>query len=124
MTADHIDRAAEVIAPALRTIWESDASWNPEARDIARALDAADMLVAPEHDAAVAARAWNEGHTAGVRNASVEFDGPLQDNPYSPCAYCGGSGTVMVHERYGNGGGSNSAIACRWCEAGESGADT
>lgn len=36
----------------------------------------------PKHDAAVAARAWDEGHTAGVRNASAEFDGPVQDNPY------------------------------------------
>lgn len=37
---------------------------------------------AAEHDAEVAARAWDEGHTAGVRNASAEFDGPVQDNPY------------------------------------------
>ena len=34
-------------------------------------------------DAEVAVKAWDEGHTAGVRNASAEFDGPVQDNPYN-----------------------------------------
>ncbi len=49
---------------------------------IARALDASGLLASPGHDAEVAARAWDEGHTAGVRNSSAEFDGPVQDNPY------------------------------------------
>ena len=47
---DHLDRAAEVIAAALRSIWEADVSWNPEARDIARALEEAGLLVTPEHE--------------------------------------------------------------------------
>ncbi len=37
---------------------------------------------AVQRDAELAACAWDEGHTAGVRNASAEFDGPVQDNPY------------------------------------------
>ena len=64
--SDHLDRAAEVIAAALRSIWEADASWNPEARDIARALEEAVLLVTPERDAAVAAKA--------LREAAAEFD--------------------------------------------------
>ena len=37
---------------------------------------------AVQRDAELAARAWDEGFTAGVRNASAEFDGPVQDNHY------------------------------------------
>ena len=36
----------------------------------------------PEFIAPLLAKVWDEGHTAGVRNASAEFDGPVQDNPY------------------------------------------
>lgn len=101
MSDDRIDRAAEVIyvevfglpdySPdavddhnrhSYRGDCECNASDRVDARHAAEELDAAGLLVSPEHDAAVAARAWNEGHTAGVRNASAEFDGPVQDNPY------------------------------------------
>ena len=75
-----IDKAARVIErhlPAMPDQQSARISTNA-----VRALDAAGLLVSPERDAEVAARAWDEGHAAGVRNASAEFDGPVQDNPY------------------------------------------
>ena len=99
--SDHVDRAAEVIyvegmgltaySPTAvedhnRHSYRGDCDCNHNdrraARMTAQALDAAGLLATHAHDAAVAARAWDEGHTAGVRNASAEFDGPVQDNPY------------------------------------------
>lgn len=99
--SDHIDRAAEIIyvevlglpdySPdavddhnrhSYRGDCQCNASDRVDARHAAEALDAAGLLTTPERDAEVAARAWDEGHTAGVRNASAEFDGPVQDNPY------------------------------------------
>lgn len=99
--SDHTDRAAEIIYVEVlglpdyspdavddhnRHSYRGDCDCNHNdrraARMTAQALHAAGLLASPEHDAAVAARAWDEGHTAGVRNASAEFDGPVQDNPY------------------------------------------
>lgn len=76
--SDHVDRAAKVLDRHLEPLRLDDG----EIRMLAQALDAAGLLASPGRDAAVAARAWDEGHTAGVRNASVEFDGPVQDNPH------------------------------------------
>lgn len=75
-----IDRAARVLSTAP---WD-DLTVTEQVRwlNAATRLDAAGLLTTPERDAEVAARAWDEGRTAGVRNASAEFDGPVQDNPY------------------------------------------
>lgn len=79
MTADHIDRAAEVIyvevfglpdySPdavddhnrhSYRGDCECNASDRADARHAAEKLDAAGLLATPEHDAAVAAKALRE----------------------------------------------------------------
>lgn len=57
MTADHIDRAAEIIDAHIRG-WPTTAPGLPE--HIARALDAVGLLATPEHDAAVAAKALRD----------------------------------------------------------------
>lgn len=81
--SDHIDRAAEVIDPvAFSTDWASapdpraaaEGGWLMDrARDIARALDAAGLLVTPEHDRAVAARALRD--TADALPSLTEGEG-------------------------------------------------
>ena len=68
--SDHIDRAAKLIDPvAFSTDWASapdpraaaEGGWlKGLARNAAQALDAAGLLVTPEHDAAVAARALRD----------------------------------------------------------------
>lgn len=62
MTADHIDRAAQIIAAtdAAERGYELDASDVAIGHTIAMSLDAAGRLVSPEHDAAVAARALRQ----------------------------------------------------------------
>ena len=60
-----IDRARDIIERYLPPMPDQMAAF--VTRDAARAIDAAGLLVTPEHDAAVAARAWDEGRrTAGV----------------------------------------------------------
>ena len=82
----HINRAAEALANTQEFNQMIDFGAIGDevkiARQLVEAFDAAGLLASPERDHQVAARAWNEGHTAGVRNASAEFDGPVQDNPY------------------------------------------
>ena len=54
--SDHIERAAdEIIGIQVGTGYESVTIGIDEAMEAARALDAAGLLVTPEHDAAVAA---------------------------------------------------------------------
>lgn len=79
--ADKIDRAAEVIRtelPGLSLLDRLRAT---------KALDAAGLLVSPEHDAKVAAKGWNEGFATGqsraMRHMSDEPLLPLSaPNPY------------------------------------------
>lgn len=104
MTADHIDRAAEVIAPVVWRDMQPDFvpsapndydALTEEAQEtvlhyttmLAQALDAAGLLATPEHDAAVAAEAWDEGFATGqsraMRHMSDEPLLPLSaPNPY------------------------------------------
>lgn len=59
--SDHIERAAdEIIGIQVGTGYESVTIGIDEAMEAARALDAAGLLVTPEHDAAVAAKALRE----------------------------------------------------------------
>ena len=53
-----VERAVEVIGRTPGAQWYS-------AQQAARALAAAGLLVTPEHDAQVAAGAWDEGHRVG-----------------------------------------------------------
>ena len=78
--SDAINRARDIIERYLPAMPDQQAAF--VTRDAARALDAAGLLVTPERDRSVAAKAWDQGHTAGVRNASVEYDGEFVDNPY------------------------------------------
>lgn len=75
MSADHIDRAAEVIEHVLSRHGEHGTYL-----DVARTLADSGLLVTPEHDAAVAARAWDEGCAAGLREANDKARG-AQNNP-------------------------------------------
>ena len=87
MTADHIDRAAQIIAAtdAAERGYELDASDVAIGHTIAMSLDAAGLLASPEHDAAVAARAWDEA-VAAVAWAMDHGPEPLryvgENNPY------------------------------------------
>ena len=81
--SDHLDRAAEVL-------WEATcpdglrAAMRPDCWAMAQALDAAGLLVTPEHDAAVAAKAWDEGFKQGGPMHDVNYDDPDAHtrNPY------------------------------------------
>lgn len=79
--SDPIDDAVEVITRAMFGLTTPSMS-----REIAYHLHAAGLLVTPAHDAAVAAKAWAEGHAAG---RDYQADGwnsdahdPAEDNPY------------------------------------------
>ena len=104
--SDHIDRAAEIIyvevlglpdydpdavddhnRHSYRGDCDCNASDRAAARHTAEELDSAGLLATPEHDAAVAARAWSEGFTTGqsraMRHMSDEPLLPLSaPNPY------------------------------------------
>ena len=68
-TPDHITRAAEVLAQEDGRVWEAITSeYRAEYARLARALDAAGLLATPEHDAEVAAKAWDEGYAVGEDN--------------------------------------------------------
>lgn len=86
--SDHIDRAADEISGIqVGTGYESVTIGITAALEAARALDAAGLLVTPEHDVAVAAKAWSEGFATGqsraMRHMSDEPLLPLSaPNPY------------------------------------------
>ena len=108
MSADRLrlDRAAEALWKSIDDKGIRGRLFREDCDYLARALADAGVLATPEHDrkviekflrerdtpsmrienpefiAPLLAKAWDEGHTAGVRNASAEFDGPVQDNPY------------------------------------------
>ena len=88
---DHITRAAEVLHKA----WIGRCGVTAPTRDhvavFVRALDAAGLLVSPEHDATVAAKAWDEGYGTGVHDermateynvGTAEYVSPARVNPY------------------------------------------
>ena len=103
MTTDHIERAAEIIyvevfglpdySPdavddhnrhSYRGDCECNASDRADARHAAEELDTAGLLATPEHDAAVAAKAWDEGFKQGGPMHDVNYDDPDAHtrNPY------------------------------------------
>ena len=61
--SDQINRAAQIISGAMFGL-----TTESMVLAIARDLDAAGLLTSPEHDAAVAAKAWDEGYAVGEDN--------------------------------------------------------
>ena len=87
--SEHIDRAAEVLREHTRVSivrchcgWSD--LWRSHAEHVAQALDVAGLLVTPEHDAAVAAKAWDEGFKQGGPMHDENYDDPDAHtrNPY------------------------------------------
>lgn len=74
----HIWNAADEISSIqVGTGYESVTIGITAALEAARALDAAGLLVTPEHDAAVAAEAWSEGVIAGYKDRIRDEEDPL-----------------------------------------------
>lgn len=72
--SNHIDHATQALWAAtcpdgMRAAWRGDC------RAMAQALDAADLLVTPEHDAAVAAKALRDAATTAFNIAECAEDG-------------------------------------------------
>ena len=85
---DHLDRAAEALAITQKFTQMIDCGSIGDEKRIARwlveAFDAAGLLVTPERDAAVAAKAWDEGFKQGGPMHDVNYDDPDAHtrNPY------------------------------------------
>lgn len=76
--SDAINRARDIIERYLPAMPDQQAAF--VTRDAARALDAAGLLVSPEHDAAVAAKALREAAEAIADTDGTEWPyGPVID---------------------------------------------
>lgn len=81
--SEHIARARAVIAKALREIWEADdVTWNPEAGDIVRALDAAGLLVTPEREAAAGFEVSEEWRVVGMDGPHSRVSGTYPEREF------------------------------------------
>ena len=84
MTADHINRAAEVIHSRIDPQGQITDGIGIRCLAAAEALADAGLLVSPERATAVAAKAWDEGFKQGGPMHDVNYDDPDAHtrNPY------------------------------------------
>lgn len=74
-----IDKAAQVIERNLPAMHDQQSAHL--SADIAQALAGAGLLVTPEHDAAVAERAWGEGLRRGFYASEPDVPNPYREKP-------------------------------------------